>query len=376
MLTKIQAKLMPHKQNIFLALLLILTFILSTTGTYFILSLTQRQKQNVNEPSEEMLVSKREGNPNVYNVLLLGYGGAGHSGGTLSDVLMLISIDTEKKHVYLISVPRDTWVELPVRSDIKEPDKINASFAIGLDDKKYPLKEPQYKGIHGGGNMAKAAVETVTGIQADNYVAVSFREFEKAVDLLGGLDVNVPQTFDDYFYPIVGKENESCGKSGDEISAVSATMSGFLLEKQFECRYEHLHFDRGSVHMDGTAALKFVRSRHSDQHGGDFARSERQQTILFAVMDKLISMDAVSKHAELYDQFKSVITTDITKGDVKEFVTKMGDPKDYQIRPINLTTENVFHESTSSNGQYILIPKAGIENWQEIHQFIDTEIKK
>ena len=88
------------------------------------------------------------------NILFLGYGGAGHDGGNLSDVLMVLHFDPIGKKAALISVPRDLWVDIPIRSDISENHKINAAYAIGGDDKKYGLKEPQYRGEAGGGNMA------------------------------------------------------------------------------------------------------------------------------------------------------------------------------------------------------------------------------
>ena len=77
------------------------------------------------------------------------------------------------------------------------------------------------------------------------------------------------------------------GKTDEEIKAIEATMSGDKLDQQFNCRYENLHFDKGIQHMDGTTALKYARSRHSNMDGGDFNRAERQKLVVTAIRDKI-----------------------------------------------------------------------------------------
>lgn len=311
---------------------------------------------------------------NELSVLFLGYGGAGHDGGLLSDVLILTYVNIEQKKVFLISIPRDLWVEIPTRSDIKEAHKINMAHAIGLSDKKYPLKEPRFKGKTGGGEMAKHVVEVVTNIPVDYFVSVSFSDFEEAIDILGGVEVKVPTTFDDYFYPVKGLENETCGFAAAEIELIHRKYSGFELEKQFQCRYEHLHFDQGKTQMDGQTALKFVRSRHSAQHGGDFARSKRQQALLLGIRDKLLSLNALSSSKEFVDKMSHTIQTDFDLAAMESLLSIIGNPGEYEVNFLSLTTENVLQESRSANGQFILIPKTGVGNWSRVHEFIATNL--
>lgn len=310
-----------------------------------------------------------------FNILLLGYGGGGHSGGGLSDALVLANINTLTKKVNLIAIPRDIWVELPIRSDYKHPSKINAAFAIGNDDAGYPLKEPQYKGEHGGGNMAKAMVELVTGQKIDYYAAIDFGGFERAIDAIGGIDVAVPVSFTDEYYPIKGEEDNLCGKSIEEVEALKVQYSGFELEKQYKCRYEVLSFTQGMTHMDGPTALKFVRSRHSSQHGGDFARGQRQQAVLTATRNKLISLDALNKIDEFFTEFSGIIKSDMEEMDIVEVLSTTGDPLKYEAANINIDTNNYLNNSVSNDGQYILIPKAGIGNWEPLHKFIAESIQ-
>ena len=308
--------------------------------------------------------------PDTFNVLLLGYGGAGHSGGGLTDSITLANVDTKEKKVALVSIPRDLWIALPVDYDNKQNYKINAAYAIGEDDNKYPNKKPVYRGEDGDGELAKYAASIVTGIEVDYYLSVDFAGLVDAIDLLKGIEVDVKHPFDDYFYPVKGLENETCGISNEDITDFHQKYSGFQLEKQFECRYEHLHFEKGTQQMDGETALKFVRSRHSDQYGGDFARSERQHEILIAIKDKLITLDAISQTSTLFNKLVGSVHTDLDKDALRDMLTVFGSPGEYAVAHIYLTEDNVFYSSTSSGGQYILVPREGVNSWDGVHKYI------
>jgi len=310
------------------------------------------------------------------NFLLLGYGGRGHDGGYLSDVLMLVSVDKVNKQVTLTSVPRDLWVTIPVQSDKKQNYKINAAYAIGQDDRNYPLKEPQYKGNFGGGTLSKRVIEDTLGLDIKNFAAVDFESFKNIIDLLGGVDVDVPKSFDDYFYPVKGLENETCGYSGEQIAEFHAKYSGFELEKQFLCRYEHLHFEKGKTHMDGTTALKFVRSRHSSEYGGDFARGERQNAVLFAAGDKFLSLYAAKNADAIYKEFKNLVVTDLDATAFKTLFGVFGDLGSYKVKHVGLSVDNVLKASTSANGQFILISKEGEGEWDGVREFVFQEISE
>jgi len=270
-----------------------------------------------------------------FNILLLGYGGLGHAGGSLSDAIILANINTEAKVLNFIAIPRDIWIEIPVRSDKKEFHKINMAFAIGNDDTIYPLKEPQYKGKDGGGNMAKHLVGQITGLAIDFYAAVDFNRFEKAIDSIGGITVDVPVAFTDQFYPIKGEENNLCDYTPEEVERLKTQFSGFDLEKKFKCRYETLSFKKGKNLMDGATALKFVRSRHSIEHGGDFARGTRQQAVLSGFLQKLVSLDALKNIDKFYTEFSKLISTDVTADDLVEILSLAGKPEYYSLLPEN-----------------------------------------
>ncbi|MBN1168877.1 LCP family protein [Candidatus Woesebacteria bacterium] len=358
-----------------LFLIAIAVFLVSLLSTYFILKLSgYGKKEIVNNNKQKVFVQEENEYSNNFSVLLLGYGGAGHPGGTLSDVMMLVYVDVDDQKIFLISVPRDTWVDLPVQSDKSEYHKINFAHAIGVDDTRYPLKQAEFKGENGGGELAKIAVEKVTGILPDFYIGVDFSSFEAAIDELDGITVDVPVSFTDRFYPVKGLENEPCGKSPEEIAQLTNELSGFELEKQFECRYEVLEFNSGENKMNGVTALKFVRSRHSEQHGGDFARSQRQQAVLDAVKDRLLTLEALDDIPDFYQRFNEMLSTDLTISAITEISKALGNPYNYELVDVRISDENVLMNSRSNDGQFILIPKAGVGNWDEIHMFVEENL--
>lgn len=305
------------------------------------------------------------------NYLLMGYGGGGHAGGKLTDTIMIAAIRPEQKTITLISLPRDLWVPLPI-TDPASWWKLNAAYHIGGDDKNYRNKLEPYTGAQGGGRLAQKVIQDVTGLQIDGWLAVDFATFVSTVDLVNGIDVQVERTFDDYQYPIEGEEENTCGKSPEELMAIEATASAEQAEKLFGCRYEHLHFDRGLNHMDGKTALKFARSRHSAQDGNDFGRSERQKLVIIALKDKMLSVQFLPKLPAFIADMIGKVETNLGLNDALEMLGKQEEYRTFSIRSLALTDKNVLHSGRSSGGQYVLQPRAGEGNWTEIQSFIQA----
>jgi anionic cell wall polymer biosynthesis LytR-Cps2A-Psr (LCP) family protein len=266
-------------------------------------------------------------NSDSYNVLLMGHGGDGHSGGYLMDSIILLHINLEEKSAALISIPRDFWFS---------GHKINADPSI------------------------KDAVAAITGLSVPDYISVDFNSFIGAINSIGGIDIDIQKEYTDNFYPVRGLENELCGFSPEKVAQLHQDYSGFNLEKQFECRYETIHFDVGTTHIDGETALKYVRSRHGD---GDFGRSGRQFTVLKALVSRNLSFDDVK-------DLTSFVKTNIDISKVKSLMSAIGNPLGYEISSVHLSDANVLVASKSSAGAYILIPRSGIGNFSEIQNFI------
>lgn len=305
-----------------------------------------------------------------FSILLMGYGGGTHEGGTLTDSIIVALFIPKEKKIKLISIPRDLWVPIPIAVGETKMLKVNEANSIGLDDKKYSKKETQFTGRAGGGQMAKSVLSQVVGFPIDNFATINFSGFLKTIDTLGGIDVNVQKTFDDYLYPIEEKTTDTCGKSDEEITALTATVSAGKLEEYFECRYEHLHFDKGLQTMDSATALKFVRSRHSQEDGGDFNRSARQKLVIEAVKKKIISLNFVPKIIPLINSLAGNLTTDIDLNKMEELLSKSDEYRTYKIESFPITDQNLLMNSKSSIGQFILIPKLGENNWSDIQKFV------
>src|SRR3989338_905670 len=213
------------------------------------------------------------------NVLLLGTGGSGHEGPDL-----LASIEKDRGDVVLISIPRDLWT--PSLSA-----KINAAYAFG--------QEKNGEGLA----LAKKTVRELFDLPIHYAFMLDFCCFTKAIDLVGGIDLDVETAFVDEKYPIAGKEDDSCGieiETKDEngigkIYFKDATGEATLLTEEndpFVCRYETISFKKGPAHIDGATALKFVRSRHgTNGQGSDFARSARQQKVILAFRQNVLSTE-------------------------------------------------------------------------------------
>lgn len=250
----------------------------------------------------------------VFSLLVMGYGGAGHDGAYLTDTMMIMRLDLDKNTATVISIPRDIWVQIPTTTDEEFYRKINSVYQTGLFRKNYPAVPAKYDGEQGASELIKETVQKIVGFPIDNYIALDFDGFKEAVDTLGGIDINVEKSFTDIEYPIDGKETDLCGV--DPTDAVKfeelekiATESP---EVAYPCRYETLQFKAGEQHMDGETALKFVRSRHSLQDGGDFGRAKRQQLFLDAIRSKILSVAFIPKIIPLMNDLEKNLRTDLS----------------------------------------------------------------
>lgn len=251
------------------------------------------------------------------NVLLLGIGGAGHDGPELTDTIILASFRPSTNEVGMLSIPRD----LVVPVDGYGYRKINNINAFAEATEK------------GSGPLASAtAVEELFGQKIDYYVKADFSSFEELIDAVGGIDVFVDRSFVDTTYPT----------------------EDYLVQT--------VSFEKGWAHMDGETALAFSRSRHGNNgEGTDFARAARQQKILLAAKDKILSSQVLlnpSKLNKMIDLVTSNVKTNMTGWEMLKFA---------RFAP-NIANDNVSHYVLDSspgsplyastiNGAYVLLPR-------------------
>lgn len=312
-------------------------------------------------------ISLKKTDDNI-NLLLLGIGGGTHDGPNLTDTIIFASINPVTKKTTLVSIPRDLWV----------PDlgaKINTAYAFGEEKRK-----------GGGLILAKAVTEKILGQPIDYVVRIDFAGFVKSVDSIGGINVNVERSFDDYAYPIEGKENETCGHTQEEIDKL-ATSSAEL--EVFPCRYTHIHFDKGIQNMNGKTALEFVRSRHAlGEEGTDFARSKRQEKVITAFKDKIFSLQTLAnplKLMGLYSALSENIDTDVQQSEFDDFIRLAEKMKSGKIQSAVLDFGNQEKNlpgllanppiGKDYSNQWVLIPRIGNGNFSEIKNYVGCEIK-
>jgi len=341
-----------------------------------LIALTKSISKNFEQPKVVVIPTPTPDPMAPKNMLLLGYGGVGHDGGLLTDTMIVGHIIPKEKKVILISIPRDLWVPIETVAGTESGHKINAVFAVGSDHKAYPKVPKKYQGEDGGLLMTKDAVAKIIGTPVDWVAAVDFSGFSTLIKTLGGIFVDVPFSFEDTLYPVKGKEKETCGKTEEDINALTATLSATLLEKEFPCRYETLKFEKGKQFMDGETALKFVRSRHSDVNGGDFGRSLRQQAFLLGIKNRLLSFSSATKIIPLMKTALSMVETDLTLADLSGMFERYGMMTSYTTDVIQLTDQTVLMPSVSADGQYILVPKTGENDFGSIKTYISSELAR
>lgn len=281
------------------------------------------------------------------NILILGIdkrveGNAVKS--VLTDSILVASIGVNEKNVTLISLPRDLWVE----SKLGIKGKINSVY------NQYNSSTGKVLGPEG----TKDVVEEVLGIPVHYNVTINFEVFKKIIDTLGGIEVDIENSFTDSEYPIEGKENAPMNE-----------------------RYETITFNKGREKMDGERALKYVRSRHGQgEEGTDFARSKRQQKVILAIKDKMMQASTLidlPKLKELFSIYEKDVETNITNEDLTKFYSLyriinfdkfkrivLDDRSDAEAGGILYSPE----DTTAYGGAYVLIPRSG--DFSQIHAYV------
>lgn len=322
------------------------------TGNFPKLAIFSTIKQLVH--TDQLLKGEAE---DRINILLMGVGGAGHDGPQLSDTMILASYKPSTKDIGLISVPRDLYVPIPGYGW----RKINHANAYG-----------EIEAVGTGPDLATKVVEDVFKQPIHYYIRVDFDGFAELIDELGGLDINVENAFTDPTYPTVGKEDADCGtftESTNEEGEVIAV-------PDYSCRFEVLRFKEGPMHMDGTTALKYVRSRHgTNGEGSDFARSRRQQLILLAVRERVLSASTLlnpAKMSRILDTLRENIATNVETPEMVKFaqIAKEANTDTLKNHVLDTSNESPLY-ATNRNGAYVLLPKN--DDWSSLER-ISTNI--
>jgi len=203
--------------------------------------------------------------------------------GVLTQVIMVIHIDTAKNSVFMVSIPRDSWVYVP---EIGGMHKIDQAFAFAANQKH---------SFDDGVREARLAIEKDYGISIDRFAWVGLSGFAKVIDTLGGVDIDVTHPIVDDSYP-----DDTQANPNDPYA------------------FKRLYLAPGPQHLDGLEALDYVRSRHADLIG-DIGRTQRQQQVLEALKKKLDLTNLITHLSELIADWQGQLYTDLSVQEIIAF---------------------------------------------------------
>lgn len=240
---------------------------------------TDREEDVVLETAGEVLSTSK----NVINILLIG---ADYQSGDIarSDSMILCTFNKTKNTITMTSFMRDTYVQIPGYYK----NRINASYYIG------------------GMNLLKETLELNFGVEVNGIVEVDFSQFEKLVDLLGGVEIELNYQEADFINY----------KTGSKLTV-------------------------GTHNLTGIQALWYSRNRGDAR--GDFNRTNRQRIVLSKIVDKYRS-SSMTELLAMMDDILPMVTTDMSKNDVLGHVTN--------LFPMLLSAEIITQQIPAEGGYY------------------------
>lgn len=266
------------------------------------------------------------------NMLLLGVAGKNEEGGNLSDSIMLVSINGNKRTVSLLSLPRDLYLESTVGSR-----KVNEIYAAA-----------RYKdGDEAGLKVIKDALSRFTGIPIHYAAVVNFAVFEEVVNELDGIKMFVAEDIVDPYYP-----DDNYG-------------------------YQTFIIRKGIQSLTGDMALKYARSRKTSS---DYSRAKRQQDLLFAIKEKAKDSGMLrdpGKLKFLHESFKANINTDLGLPQILA-LAKIASGVDYEGLVSAVLNDDPVERGgflyaparEFYNGQFVLLP----QNLKDTQKFIELTL--
>ncbi len=267
------------------------------------------------DDGEEITLKAWDGSTRL-NLLLLGIDRRPGETGLAyrTDTIIIASLDPKTHSVGLLSIPRDLYVQLPGYS---AKQRINTAL---------PLGEQQRAGY--GPTLAMQTVQMNIGMPINDYVIADFNALIKLVDTIGGIDIDVPAPIADYNFPDMGYG------------------------------YDPLILSAGLQHLDGYTAQKYARTRHGDS---DFDRARRQQQVLFAIRDRVLSLDAlpqlILQAPSLYASVSQNVNTGLTLDQMISLALWL---KDLPVENISsgVIDQHYVSDYTTADGAEVLVPYA------------------
>ncbi len=285
------------------------------------------------------------------NILLAGNSAddAGHAGGDLTDSIMLISLNTKDKTAFVVSIPRDLWVDIPGHGY----SKINAAYVYGKSDK---FSQSGY--AVGGMGLLEKVVEQNFDVTINYYALVNYTALRQAVDAVGGVDVTI-------------KSSDPRGLYDPSADYSTRKPYGPLVK-----------LTNGVHTLNGQQALNLARAR-GDAYGSygyaqsDFTRTANQRLLLAALKDKATSAGVATnpvRLGSLLDSIGNNVQTDFKTTEVRRLVTLSQQIPSSSITSVSLNSangKNLLASYRTYNGQSALVPAAGVDDYSDITAYLD-----
>jgi LCP family protein required for cell wall assembly len=285
------------------------------------------------------------------NILLAGNSSddPGHSGGSLTDSIMLVSIDTRAHKAFLLSIPRDLWVHIPGDGHEKINDAYVLGQADGFNQSGYPA---------GGMGQLEQVVSQDLGVPINYYALIDYNAMKQAVNAVGGVDVTI----------------KSSDPRGLYDPSIDYATHGPLVNK----------LTNGTHHLDGEQALDLARAR-GDAYGSygfpaaDFDRTQHQRQLLVALKTKAVSVGVLANPAKLSslsDAIGNNVKTDFKLSEVHRLYDLVNQISGQNIQSLSFNQANgkdLLASYGAPDGESALIPAAGIDNFSALQAYIKQQ---
>ena len=298
------------------------------------------------------------------NILILGTSedDEGHEAGYLTDSMMVLSIDQNKKNAYMVSVPRDLYVKYGRACDAGYAGKINVYFNCVNNDWKSDSAEDERQ------KETRSFVGEILGMDLQYSVHVNYSVMRDLVSAIGGIKVNI----------------ESRDPRGVMDSNFDWKCGTTRAERQERCpRGHYISYPNGEVELDAEHALYLAMARGdiAPTYGfeqSNFDREKNQQKIMMAIREKALSTGTLtdfSKVTKLVDAIGANLRTNFETGEVRTLVSLMQSIKQDEIKSVSLIdAEPAILTTGTVGGASAVIPVAGTYNYSGLQAYIKKHI--
>lgn len=236
----------------------------------------------------------------VVNILLIGNDSRTNGEDGRSDAMILLSVSNKTKKIYMTSLLRDMYVEIPGYKS----NRLNAAYS------------------YGGAELLMDTIEQNLDITVNRYVSVNFEAFANLVDAVGGVDLEL---------------------TGEEVEYVNAYLWEYNILTNRPEGTDYMDASvSGMVHLNGAQALSYTRNRYI---GTDFGRTERQRKVLETVMRKMPKA-LVTNPKELINGLVENLTTNLTQKECMELCFWAAGSLSYDIEQGSIPIEGSYNNAT------------------------------